>query len=147
MAGGAVPRADSILLVRANYYEVLYSYMRSISAYSNSDRASSIRLEATSFEEMDCPRCYTYKMQELDSYNYDPYLPHTTSIFYSSFTIERRIPGKMVRLKIWKKRIPAVSARQFDILYHLEFRHPEGTYIERTYTTEYMSTTVFYVLV
>jgi hypothetical protein len=46
MAGGTVPRADSILLVRAEYFKVLYSYGRrnDISAYSNSDRASRVKL-------------------------------------------------------------------------------------------------------
>ena len=139
MAGGAVPRADGILLVRADYYKVLYSYGRSISAYSNSDRASRIRLEATSFEEMDCPKCYTYKEQELDSYNYDPYLPRTTSIFYSSFMIEWHVPKKTSWLKIESS---LASVKTLARLFHLGFRRRVDEY-----SSEYMSTRGLHVLV
>jgi len=94
---------------------------------------------------MDCPKCYTYKEQELDSYIYIPYLSRTTPIFYSSFTIERRISGKTTKMSIGNKLI---SAARFAIdPHHLKFYHQDGSYIERTYITEYMSTTVFYVLV
>jgi hypothetical protein len=94
---------------------------------------------------MDCPKCYTYKEQELESYIYIPYLSRTTPIFYSSFTIERRIPRKTTKLSIGNK---LTFAAHFAIdPHHLNFQHQDGSYIERIYKTEYMSTTVFYVLV
>jgi len=84
-----IPRADRILMAVIGAEDgrelkdgVLYSdsiyvkgrFRRYVIAYahSNSGRASGVRLEATSYEEAECPkeRCYAYKEQLLESYRY-----------------------------------------------------------------------------
>ena len=158
MAGGTVPRVDKILMIKEEINDevnVLYSdnaYMEDnfwrfviASTYANRAMASRVELGESSYEEVDCPkeRCYMYGRQELYSYGFTLF-PYSV-VFYSSHTIERRIPRKTTKLSIGNK-LTFAAHFAIDPL-HLEFQHQDGSYIERTYKTKYMSTTVFYVLV
>ena len=153
-----IPRADRILMGGTGAEDgrelkdgVLYSdriyeegrIRRRVvaSIYTDGDRASRIRLKAEGYEDIDYPMSgfYTYKEQELDSYNYVPYLPRTTSIFYSSFMFEWHVPKKTSWLKIESS---LASVKTLARLFHLGFRRRVDEY-----SSEYMSTRGLHVLV
>ena len=108
--------------------------------YTNSARASDVELKERNYEEADCPmktrRCYTYKRQELYSYN-SVLFPYGV-VFYSSHRVERRIPKKIIKLNI---ESGLTSAYSFTELRHLRFR-----YRARIHITEYKSTRDFHIL-
>ena len=151
MAGGTVPRVDKILMIKEEINDevnVLYSdnaYMEDnfwrfviASTYANRAMASRVELGESSYEEVDCPkeRCYMYGRQELYSYGFTLF-PYSV-VFYSSHTIERRIPRKTIILIIGSD---ITTTETFTRLNHLEFRHRAGKH-----STNYVSIRNFYML-
>jgi len=149
MTGETVPRASKISLEEDDEEEglkVLYSdrtYIEDISlrrviayARSNSAEASTVELEAESYEEvsyqMGTKTCY--KWQKLNNFSHFLY----DTFFYSAYTVENCISKKKGELYIESS---LVSAEIFARAHHLGFRH------QRRHKVEFIFDKHFHLLV
>ena len=149
MAGGALPRADRILLGGAEGEGLKFLYsgrtyeeddrsqlVTKAVALSESYRESSIRLEVSYVEKMGyTERIKILRKQRLGSFGD---YPHNV-FFYSEYTVGHFIPRRKNELHIES----SLTSEELTIISktYIRFQHREGTYI-----TEYMSIRDFHVL-